>query len=64
MIDSFENGYSNFGEQVRECVKNSSTHFKKALTVEMRVCIALYCFPGKVDAKQCGGIYLLPAINS
>ena len=41
--------FTYIGEEIREFVEKANTNFKKALTVEMRVAIALYFYSGTCD---------------
>ena len=44
-----ENTFTYICVEIREFVEKANTNFRKALTVEMRVAIALYFYSGTCD---------------
>ena len=44
-------------EEIREYVEKTNTNFRKALTVEMRVAIALYFYSGTCDYRTISNLF-------
>ena len=44
-------------EEIREFVEKANTNFRKALTVEMRVAIALYFYSGACDYRTISNLF-------